>query len=115
MDDDVVDHIMTNVPLANDEGETSTEIDFADFMTATVDLSPKKFFEYCEKAYTLFFNNNLEEVGIEDITERLCSEKLLEENTIKEFLRQVDEDNSGTIDKGEFYESMITHLGFEGV
>ena len=67
IDEDRVDMIIKSTDI-DDNGK----MDFMDFMMAAVDLSEDQFLKYCESAYEIFFNNDIQQVDKQEFIERIC-------------------------------------------
>jgi len=48
-------------------------IDKEDFLMASVDLSEKSFYKYCEIAFLKMFNNEMQQIDKQEFIELICS------------------------------------------
>ena len=86
-------------------------IDFKDFLIACVNYNDEfSFMSYMRNAYNMFFDNEFESVDTQDMTDRFCTEKDIDNKFVKEIMKKIDEDNSNTITAQEFFESVVYAL-----
>ena len=76
-----LDDLFDNVDL-----DKSGEIDYMDFLVASIDYSKKSFISYCHEAYNLFFNGVNEPIETHEMTEILCNGKFLKGQMVKDIL-----------------------------
>lgn len=84
-------------------------IDQIDFLIGSVDLSPKSFLIYCERAFEIFFDNPTHSISTPSFVDILLQDHLPKE-MVHEFVIKVDEDKSGTVDYAELFEVFIEEL-----
>ena len=71
IDDETVDSIIDKADI-----DGNKKMDFMDFMMAAVDLSENQFIKYLERAYEIFFNNDIQQVDKQEFIERVCMQNI---------------------------------------
>lgn len=89
-------------------------LDQLDFLIASVDLSYNSFLIYCERAFEIFFDNPTHSISTPSLVDILLQDHL-PKDMINEFVTVVDDDQSGTVDYAELFETFIEQLGIQGV
>jgi Ca2+-binding EF-hand superfamily protein len=72
-----------------------------DFMMAAVDLSYGQFIKYCEKAYEIFFNNEIYQVDKQEFIEKICQQNM-KKQLVETIIEEIDENNNESITFDEF-------------
>ena len=85
-------------------------IDYSDFLIASIDYSENQFYQYCEKAYELYFNNSLESIDVQELVDIFCQEKLLSHDLIEFYIKKIDADGNGNIEVDEFFTDILENL-----
>ena len=80
-------------------------------MIASIDYSENQFYQYCEKAYELYFNNSLESIDVQELVDIFCQEKLISHELIESYIKKIDKDGNGNIEMDEFFEDVLDNLG----
>lgn len=65
LDEDTLKQIMSNINTSgnfDDKGEPF--LDYSDFLVASIDYSEDQFYQYCERAYELYFDNSMESIDV---------------------------------------------------
>ena len=52
---------------------------------------------YMKNAYNMFFDNEFESVDTQDMIDKFCTEKDIDNKFVKKIMEKIDEDNSNTI------------------
>ena len=108
--DDWAQQIIDNAEIDGDG-----KLDFNDFMLASIDLSRQSFYNYCNNAYELLFDNEEESVEVQHFVNLLCEERNLKEPLVKDFLGKIDDlqegHNYGFIHYDQLFKLFISELG----
>ena len=62
--------------ISSTDLDNNGKMDFMNFMMAAVDLSYGQFIKYCEKAYEIFFNNEIYQVDKQEFIEKICQQNM---------------------------------------
>jgi len=108
LSEEELDELFRNVDMDN-----SGEIDYMDFLVASIDTSKKSFITYCHEAFNLFFNSSEDPIETQELIEILCKGKFLKEELVKDILEQIDQDKSNSVTFSELVEAFITNLDLE--
>lgn len=111
MEDDELNAIINEIDskgLKDKDGKGY--IDYADFLIASIDYSENQFYQYCEKAYELYFNNSLESIDVQELVDIFCQEKLVSHELIESYIKEIDKDGNGNIEVDEFFENIAKNL-----
>jgi Ca2+-binding EF-hand superfamily protein len=105
MDDEKLNEIVAQVDgkVGVVDKQGNRYIDYSDFLIASIDYSEHQFYQYCEKAYELYFNNSLESIDVQELVDIFCQEKLLSHDLIEFYIKKIDADGNGNIEKDEFF------------
>ena len=86
-------------------------MDFQDFMMAAVDLSKDMFLKYCEKAFELFFNNDIQQVDKQEFIERICMQNL-KKKLVEQVILEIDDNSNESITFDEFVKIYLNYNKF---
>lgn len=76
-------------------------------MTA-VDLSENQFIKYCEKAYEIFFNNDIQQVDKQEFIERVCVQNM-KKQLVERIISEIDENSNESITFDEFVQLFLNY------
>ena len=73
-------------------------VDFKDFLIACVNYTDEySIMNYMRNAYNQFFDNEYESIDTQEMTDKFCTEKDIDNKFVKEIMKQIDADSSNTI------------------
>ena len=96
IDDETVDSIIDKADI-----DGNKKMDFMDFMMAAVDLSENQFIKYLERAYEIFFNNDIQQVDKQEFIERVCMQNI-KKQLVEIIISEIDENQNESITFDEF-------------
>ena len=83
-------------------------MDFMDFMMAAVDLSEVMFVKYCERAFEIFFNNDIQQVDKQEFIEKVCMQNM-KKPLVERIITEIDENQNESITFDEFVKLFLKY------
>ena len=83
-------------------------MDLPDFMMAAVDLCETQFLKYCEAAYEIFFNNDIQQMDKQEFIERICMTNM-KKRLFERIISEIDENNNESITFDEFVKLILKY------
>lgn len=96
--------------MDNVDQDNNKYVDYADFLIASIDYSEDQFYQYCERAYELYFDNSTESIDVQELTDIFCQEKLMRHDLITFYITKIDADGNGSVEAHEFFTDFQENL-----
>jgi calcium-dependent protein kinase len=94
--------------LKNADTDDSGEIDYSEFIAATIDQNIYLNEVYLKQAFNMFDTDNSGQIDASEVSALIkgMGNQFVEEEAIAQAIAEIDEDGDGQIDFGEFLEMM---------
>lgn len=93
----------------NTDLDGNGQMDYTDFTMGAVDLTKNQFYKYCEKAFEIFFNNDIQQVDKQEFIEQICMQNM-KKQLVEKVLAEVDANQNESITFDEFVELILEYL-----